>query len=103
MWNVRSVDEYIESVNNNEIPYTAEDITPDMAYNEYVITSLRTVWGIDMDYIKQNFGDNRYTFLMNESSKFIDSRQLAIENNKITLTKKGQFVADNIMSDLMII
>jgi oxygen-independent coproporphyrinogen-3 oxidase len=56
-----------------------------------------------MDYIKQNFGDNRYTFLMNESSKFIDSRQLAIENNKITLTKKGQFVADNIMSDLMII
>jgi len=103
MWNVRSVDEYIESVNKGTIPYTGENITPDMAYNEYVITSLRTMWGIDMNYIKQNFGDNRYTFLVNESSKFIDSRQLAIDNNKLVLTKKGQFIADNIMSDLMII
>jgi oxygen-independent coproporphyrinogen-3 oxidase len=101
-WNVASVKKYIEAISNRQVPAKLEMLTADDHFNEFVMTGLRTMWGIDTKLAARLFGDDFSDYLFLQSQKYVQSGHLLCENNTIKLTQKGILLSDAIMVDLMI-
>jgi len=102
-WNINNNSLYIQSINNNSITAETEMLTTNQQYNEYVMTSLRTIEGIENSRIKALFGDDKLQHTFNEITKWIHSGYVIMDNNRITLTPTGKLMADGIASDLFIV
>jgi len=100
IWNVSNNIKYIKALNTAGIYFEEETIDEKTAFNEYVLTRLRTIWGIDLDFIKNNFNEEINTHFQKEIQQYSKSSYLQTEKDKITLTKEGIFIADKITSDL---
>ncbi len=70
-------------------------------FNEYIMTSLRTMWGIDLDYVENLFGKEGYDYLINMTGKFRNYGLMKHEKNSLVLTNQGKMISDNIISELM--
>jgi oxygen-independent coproporphyrinogen III oxidase len=101
-WNVASLNKYLDALMLNEIPFTSETLSLNERYNDYVITSLRTMWGIDLKYVESEFGHDFLSYMVKEAEKYINSEQLIHEGDKLKLAHRGMLTSDAIMSDLMI-
>lgn len=99
-WNLRNNTKYIKAIQNNELPIETETLTRTDQYNEYVMTGLRTVWGVSIKKVKTDFGITFETYMMQQAQKYITEDLLYIEDNKLKVTKKGKFLSDGIASDL---
>jgi oxygen-independent coproporphyrinogen-3 oxidase len=64
------------------------------------MTGLRTIWGVSLDRIKMEFGDEYLKYLNKQAQKFLDDDLVFIENNILKPTPKGKFLTDGIASDL---
>jgi oxygen-independent coproporphyrinogen-3 oxidase len=102
-WNVSNNMIYIKGLKENKIYFEDEIIDEKTAYNEYVLTRLRTIWGIDKNYISQNFNDKIVAHFSLELDKYLNSSYLETDNNNIKLTPEGVFIADKISSDLFFV
>lgn len=102
-WNVSSVAQYIEALNQNKPFFEEENLSQTDRFNEYVLTRIRTKWGLLLPEIEQFFGENRRSYLEKQISKYIESNAIFIQNERVLLTKKGLFISDKIMADLIII
>ena len=71
--------------------------------NEYVLTSLRTIWGVDLDYLSERFLENILEHFLKEIAKWIEKGYIQKKNTKYTLTQKGKAYADGVTSDLFIV
>lgn len=98
-WNVNSIKNYVESINNGIVPMEYEDIDSDTRYNDLVTTALRTRKGLRLDVLEECY----YIYIIRNARKAIDNGLLEIENGYVRLTKKGVFVSDDVMSDLMMV
>ncbi|MDF2437320.1 MAG: coproporphyrinogen oxidase [Bacteroidota bacterium] len=101
-WNVSNNALYIKGVESNQLNYEKEVLNTDQKYNEYVLTSLRTIWGTDLQYISRSFGEKYLSNCKNEASKYINAEELFCRENKLFLTDKGKLIADRIAGDLFI-
>jgi oxygen-independent coproporphyrinogen III oxidase len=102
-WNVSVNAKYCEALEQNSNDYfESETIDIKTAYNDYLLTSLRTKWGIDKDLIKAKFGDPFLTSCNNSSIKFLSNNTLLEEKQKLFLSKKGILIADYVISEMMI-
>jgi len=99
-WNVSNNAIYLKSLEENKLPNEMEILSKTDRYNEYVMTGLRTIWGVSLDRIEKEFGLTYLEYLQKQSRKFIDDRSLFVENNILKPTQKGKFLADGIASDL---
>lgn len=99
-WNVRNNAKYIKSIQNSVLPLEIEVLTKTDQYNEYVMTSLRTVWGISIKKIRNNFGTTFENYLLQQAQKYINEHLLYIEDENLKVSKKGKFLSDGIASDL---
>lgn len=100
-WNVSSNAKYIQSLEKNELSFEKEILSMnDDSPNEYVMTSLETMWGTDLNYIKSNFNESYLLHIQQEVSAHIESGSVIINENKLSLTPKGKLLADKIASDL---
>lgn len=99
-WNVSNNGQYIQSLKNNILPFEEEELTKVQQLNEYIMTSLRTIEGIDMNMIENNFGKTIRKRLQKESEKHIQNNKLLSEGNRLYLTNEGKFLADGIAADL---
>ncbi len=98
-WNISNNSKYIQSIIKNEIPMEMEMLTESDKFNEYIMTSLRTKWGIDSDYLNQSF-PSEFMQAMNEFlPKYKEEEKIKQEKNIYTLTQKGKLLADQIASD----
>jgi oxygen-independent coproporphyrinogen-3 oxidase len=102
-WNVSNNVKYIKSILENQLPNEVEKLSKEDLFNEYIMTGLRTIWGVSFEKIKNDFGDKYIKYLENQSRKYINQELLYIENQILKTTKKGKFLADGIASDLFII
>lgn len=102
-WNVSSLEEYITSIETGNRSYETEELHLHTRYNEYIMTSLRTVWGVSIEHIKQNFGATLWEYFQEIATPHLQDGRLIMQNNHFCLTRKGIFVSDDIMSDLMFI
>ncbi|MCK8479322.1 radical SAM family heme chaperone HemW [Psychroserpens algicola] len=99
-WNVRNNSIYIQNIENDILPKETETLTTTDKYNEYIMTGLRTIWGVSLDKVAQNFGKNYKDYLLLQAESFINQQLLYIDNEKLLVTKKGKFLSDGIASDL---
>jgi len=102
-WNLRSVEKYIESIEKNIIPCEKEEIDEITRYNEYVMTSLRTMWGADKEYLKTNFGNLFLNHFLKISQKYIESGHITKDEKSLKLSSEGMFISDSIIADLIFI
>lgn len=100
-WNVSSLDTYISSIAEGHRSYETEVLDKATRYNECIMTSLRTIWGVSLEYIKQTFGTELWEYWRNMAAPHLESGKLNIHNNHLYLTRDGIFVSDDILSDLM--
>jgi oxygen-independent coproporphyrinogen III oxidase len=99
-WNVSNNTIYLKSLEENKLPNETEILSQSDRYNEYIMTGLRTIWGVSLDRIKDEFGNDYLEYLQKQSRKFINDDLLFIENNILKPTSKGKFLTDGIASDL---
>ncbi len=101
-WNVSNNAFYIKSLNKNEIPFEEEILTKEQQLNEYIMTSLRTIEGISLEKIQNEFGEKFYSHVIQSYEKFAKSNDLIIDYNFLKTTIKGKLLADGIAADLFI-
>jgi len=99
-WNIANNSLYLKAIENNELPIENEILTVSDRYNEYIMTGLRTIWGVSLERIEKEFGKDYLDYLQKQSQKFLDDELLSIENNILKPTAKGKFLTDGIASDL---
>ena len=80
-----------------------EDIDESKQYNEYLITGLRTMWGINSEELKNKYGTEKYNYFVENAQKYFDQNYLIRKGTNITISHKGIFISDGIISDLMIV
>jgi oxygen-independent coproporphyrinogen-3 oxidase len=102
-WNVSNNANYILSIEKGNLNFEKEELTIEQRYNEYVLTSLRTIWGVDLIYLEQNFGKIFLEYCLKEVDNYIISENVLNEENKLYLSDKGKLIADKIASDLFIV
>jgi oxygen-independent coproporphyrinogen-3 oxidase len=99
-WNVANNALYLKALQNDELPNEVEKLTLEDRYNEYIMTGLRTIWGVSLVRIEQEFGAQYLDYLKQQSQKFIDDGLLSITDGILKPTLKGKFLTDGIASDL---
>ncbi|WP_456312805.1 radical SAM family heme chaperone HemW [Pseudomonas shirazensis] len=99
-WNVANNSLYLKSIQNDELPIETEILTISDRYNEYIMTGLRTIWGVSLERIETEFGLVYLDYLKKNAQKFLNDDLLSIENNILKPTAKGKFLTDGIASDL---
>ncbi|HWR94155.1 MAG TPA: radical SAM family heme chaperone HemW [Flavobacterium sp.] len=102
-WNVSNNSLYIKSILENILPSESETLSITDKYNEYIMTGLRTIWGVSLDRIKTEFGSKYLDYLKNQVQKFLNDDLVFIENNILKPTTKGKFLTDGIASDLFLV
>jgi len=100
-WNIANNAKYIAAITDNAAFQEIETLTKEDQFNEYVMTSIRTMWGIDLQKVEQEFGYDYARHISKESQIFLTNEELEfIENNIIRATPKGKLMADHIASEL---
>nr|WP_320020496.1 radical SAM family heme chaperone HemW [uncultured Draconibacterium sp.] len=102
-WNNSSVEAYIKAQSNNQMYFEEEKLSENDQYNEYILTRIRTKWGVSETELEQRFGCEKANYFSRQLAKYNDTGVLKSNDEIITLTRKGLFVSDEIMTDLMII
>lgn len=99
-WNISNNAMYLKAISENRLPSETEILSKTDQYNEYIMTGLRTIWGVSLERIEAEFGKTYLDYLNKQASKFINDNLLFVENNTLKTTKKGKFLTDGIASDL---
>jgi oxygen-independent coproporphyrinogen-3 oxidase len=102
-WNVSNNALYIKSIQENKLPIEIETLTKTDRYNEYIMTGLRTIWGVSLDRIEEEFGKTYLNYLNQQAAKFIEDHLLFVDENILRTTKNGKFLCDGIASDLFLL
>lgn len=98
--NIANNAKYIALLADNKLAETVEELTINDRFNEYIMTSLRTMWGIDLEKIKKEFGLTYVEQTKKQIEQFLVKQQLILDKNKICLTQNGKLFADGIAAEL---
>ena len=99
-WNISNNSLYLKSIQENKLPNEIEILSITDRYNEYIMTGLRTIWGVSLNRIEKEFGSKYLEYLNKQTQKFLNDDLVFIENNILKPTSKGKFLTDGIASDL---
>ena len=102
-WNIANNSLYLKAIAENKLPSETEILSKTDQYNEYIMTGLRTIWGVSLERIETEFGTKYLDYLHQQVEKYISDHLLEIENNVLKTTKKGKFLSDGIASDLFLL
>ena len=102
-WNISNNKKYIDHINQGLSYFKKEKLTRIDHYNEYIMTGLRTIWGISTDYIESNFNANFKNYFLEKIQKHIVQKNIVIKDNVYLTTNSGRFLADGIASDLFLV
>jgi oxygen-independent coproporphyrinogen-3 oxidase len=102
-WNIRDVKGYIKAINTGMEFFESEDLGTKIRFNEYIMTSLRTMWGIDLEYVEKMFEKEGYDYVVNLATKYRNYGMMKQEKNSLVLTNQGKMISDNIISEFMML
>ena len=102
-WNVSNNSLYLKSIQEGKLPNEIEILSVTDRYNEYIMTGLRTIWGVSLGRIETEFGSEYLEYLYKQADKFLSDDLLSINDNILKPTSKGKFLTDGIASDLFYI
>ncbi len=98
-WNISDINKYMSAIERGEIPCEREVMDEDTRYNDRITVALRTSDGLDLDTLSER----HKAFCIKEVQRFLSDGLLRIEDNRLVLTRKGLFVSDMVMSQLMMV
>ncbi len=102
-WNSSHIESYIKALEFG-LPFFEEEIlSENNKYNEYVLTRIRTIWGVSDKELERLFGSEKSTYFRKNIDKYIITYLVKLDNGIYNLTEKGMFVSDEIMANLMFI
>jgi len=102
-WNIRDLNAYIKALNSGKEYFEREELDTRTRFNEYILTSLRTMWGIDLEYVESVFEKEGYDYVVNMSGKFRDYGLMKYDKKNLVLTDQGKLISDNIISEFMLV
>lgn len=100
-WNVASLDKYIKGISAGTPDLEIEELDLYTRYNDFVITSIRTQWGMPLSGLRSKFGDKLYAYCLRMAAPHLKQGTLAIVEDTLKLTREGIFISDGIMSDML--
>ncbi|MDA3891056.1 MAG: radical SAM family heme chaperone HemW [Salinivirgaceae bacterium] len=103
LWNLANLGKYLNGINENEKYFESETLSEIDKYNEYLMTWLRTLWGVNIEKVGELFGQYRRNSLVKSLKPFIDANSLYMKEGCAVLTDEGVFITDTILADLMIL
>ncbi len=102
-WNISNNNLYGKRISENKDDYFEKEIlTEKEKFNEYILTSLRTIWGVELNYLKSNFNEEFVNLFLKQIEIYIRSETIIATNETYTLTEKGKLLADKIASELFV-
>lgn len=102
-WNTASLEGYIKSIEEGHRSSETEILDKVTRYNEYIMTSLRTMWGVSLTYTEEAFGTELRQYCTKMAAPYLQSHKLEMQADRLHLTREGIFVSDGIIGDLMFI
>lgn len=99
-WNIRNNIKYIKALQENVVPIETETLSETDKYNEYIMTGLRTIWGVSIEKVERDFGKQYKNYLLEQATIHLKNDLLYLNDDKLIVTKKGKFLSDGIASDL---
>lgn len=102
-WNVSSIPDYLQGIENHTLYYESEVLTEQDQYNDYIITGLRTTWGVSEEYIRNRFSPGYSAHFVKIKQKYLQSNHLISVESTIRLNDDGLFISDQIMADFMVV
>jgi coproporphyrinogen III oxidase-like Fe-S oxidoreductase len=102
-WNVRSLEKYLSSIEQGIIPSEKEELTQETRYNDFILTSLRTRWGVNHEDISRHFGEKILAFFLEESSAEELRSYLLTDGKRVWLSPEGMIMSDHVISSLLIV
>ena len=100
-WNVASLGKYLEGIRSNQLDFELEELDLYTRYNDFVITSIRTCWGMPLAQLRTTYGETLYNYCLRMAKPHIEQGVLEIKEDTLKLTPQGIFISDGIMSDLL--
>jgi oxygen-independent coproporphyrinogen-3 oxidase len=101
-WNISNLTKYIQLVGDAELFYEKEILSTEDKFNEYVMTSLRTSWGCDIEKIERDYGKSYAHHFLKNIKKYLENGEMLKENNTYFLSEEGKLFADGIAADLFL-
>jgi oxygen-independent coproporphyrinogen III oxidase len=102
-WNICDIKKYIYAINNDKPYFEKEELGVKTRFNEYIMTSLRTMWGIDLDFVERSFEKEGYDYIVNMAGKFKNYGLMRQDKKNLILTNQGIMISDNIISEFMMV
>lgn len=102
-WNISNNSLYIQSLEKKQIPQETEQLSVTDRYNEFVMTRLRTKFGVELEEIEEKFGKKYADHFLKNAAKFLEDDLLKNENDTFYITQKGKFLSDGIAAGLFYI
>lgn len=101
-WNIAHLKKYIDSVRHGQVLSEYEKLSPVQQYNEYVMTRLRTFWGLNTQELLRFFGAKKAHHFIHSAHRYIESGHLEKDGSVVRLTRTGKFISDHIIADLFL-
>jgi oxygen-independent coproporphyrinogen-3 oxidase len=102
-WNVSNNSVYLKSISEGILPIETEILSKTDRYNEYIMTGLRTMWGVSLQRIEKEFGPTYLHYLNKQAARYIEDHLLFMDDEILRTTQKGKFLSDGIASDLFLL
>jgi len=102
-WNIANNTIYIRKIGEGMLPLEIEQLSLYDRYNEYIMTGLRTIWGVSLEKIDKEFGREFLGYLLDNAESFLQNGKLVMEDGVLKTTLKGKFFCDGIAADLFMI
>jgi oxygen-independent coproporphyrinogen-3 oxidase len=101
-WNVAHNQQYINSLEKDELNFELENLSSNDQFNEYIMTGLRTKWGVNLVKI-ENWGENIKQHFIEKAQPFLENETMVQTEDGFILTSKGRFLSDGIISELFMV
>jgi len=100
-WNIQNLRVYLDEIPKGKLPYESEKLTETEKFNDYLITSLRTMWGLNAEKIKLDYSEIYLEHFLKKSKKYVETNLIKISGNNYFFTEEGFFISDNVIQDLL--
>lgn len=100
-WNISSLPGYLQAIDKKVPDIEIENLDINTRYNDFIITGLRTMWGIKFNEIQEQFGKDKSIYCQKQAAPYLKQGLLIEKDDTLTLSRNGIFISDSIMSDLL--
>jgi oxygen-independent coproporphyrinogen-3 oxidase len=102
-WNINNNIKYLKAIEQGELPQEVEVLTTVDRYNEYIMTGLRTIYGVSLTHVRKEYGVMFRDYLLTQSQTYLKDHLLYLDDDVLRVTRKGKFLSDGIASELFMV